>query len=69
MPGGCGINVPGANYYNAPTSGPVQRQANLGSQTNSYPSGRAGPPGWGMKLKEKAGVFVGLQLEIEASVP
>ena len=36
MPGGCGINVTGDTYYNAPTSGPVQQQVNLGSQTNSY---------------------------------
>ena len=76
MPGGCGINVTGDTYYNAPTSGPVQQQVNLGSQTNSYyytitttkTESASWAAGGGIKLKEKAGVFVGLQLEIEASV-
>ena len=76
MPGGCGINVTGDTYYNAPTSGPVQQQVNLGSQTNSYyytitttkTESASWAAGGGIKLKEKAGVFIGLQLEIEASV-
>lgn len=76
MPGGCGVNVTGDTYYNAPTSGPVQQQVNLGSQTNSYyytitttkTESASWAAGGGIKLKEKAGVFVGLQLEIEASV-
>lgn len=76
MPGGCGVNVTGDTYYNAPTSGPVQQQVNLGSQTNSYyytitttkTETASWAAGGGIKLKEKAGVFVGLQLEIEASV-
>jgi len=76
MPGGCGINVTGDTYYNAPTSGPVQQQVNLGSQTNAYyytitttkTESASWAAGGGIKLKEKAGVFVGLQLEIEASV-
>lgn len=76
MPGSCGVNVTGDTYYNAPTSGPVQQQNNFGSQTNSYyytitttkSESASWAAGGGVKLKEKAGVFVGLQIEIEASV-
>jgi len=76
MPGSCGVNVTGDTYYNAPTSGPVQQQINRGSQTNSYyytitttkSESASWAAGGGIKLKEKAGVFVGLQIEIEASV-
>lgn len=76
MPGSCGINVTGDIYYNVPTSGPVQQQINRGSQTNSYyytvtttkSESSSWSAGGGIKLKEKAGVFINLQLEIEASV-
>lgn len=76
MPGSCGVNVTGDTYYNAPTSGPVQQQNNYGSQTNSYyytvTTTKSETASWaaggGVKLKEKAGVFIGLQIEIEASV-
>ncbi|GAB3233276.1 hypothetical protein [Mycolicibacterium hippocampi] len=76
MPGSCGVNATGDTYYNAPTSGPVQQQNNYGSQTNSYyytvtttkSESASWAAGGGVKLKEKAGVFVGLQIEIEASV-
>ena len=76
LPGSCGVNVTGDVYYNAPTSGPVQQQINLGSQTNSYyytitttkGESASWAAGGGVKLKEKAGVFIGLQIELEASV-
>lgn len=76
IPGSCGVNVTGDVYYNVPTSGPVQQQVNLGSQTNSYyytitttkSESASWSAGGGIKLKEKAGVFIGLQIEIEASV-
>lgn len=75
-PGSCGVNATGDVYYNAPTTGPVQQHVNLGSQTNSYyytiTTTKSETASWsaggGIKLKEKAGVFVGQQIEIEASV-
>lgn len=76
VPGSCGVNVTGDTYYNAPATGPVQQHINRGSQTNSYyytitttkSESASWSAGGGIKLKEKAGVFVGLQIEIEASV-
>lgn len=76
LPGSCGVNATGQTYYNAPTSGPVQQQINRGSQTNSYyytitttkGESASWAAGGGIKLKEKAGVFVAQQIEIEASV-
>ncbi|MGY4708024.1 hypothetical protein ACXDF8_00380 [Mycolicibacterium sp. CBM1] len=76
VPGSCGVNVTGDVYYNAPTTGPVQQHINRGSNENSYyytitttkSESASWSAGGGIKLKEKAGVFVGLQIEIEASV-
>ncbi|PND58952.1 hypothetical protein CRM90_06235 [Mycobacterium sp. ENV421] len=76
VPGSCGVNVTGDVYYNAPTTGPVQQHINRGSNENSYyytiTTTKSETTSWagggGIKLKEKAGVFVGLQIEIEASV-
>lgn len=76
VPGSCGVNTTGDTYYNAPTSGPVQQHINRGSQTNSYyytitttkSESASWSAGGGIKLKEKAGVFVAQQIEIEASV-
>ncbi|WP_422742588.1 hypothetical protein ACN27E_15005 [Mycobacterium sp. WMMD1722] len=75
-PGGCSVNVTGETYYNAPTTGPVQSQINRGSQTNSYyytiTTTKGETASWaaggGLKLKEKAGVFVAQQIELEAAV-
>lgn len=76
IPGSCGVNATGQTEYNAPTSGPVQQHVNRGSQTNSYyytvttykSESASWSAGGGIKLKEKAGVFVAQQIEIEASV-
>ncbi|SBS79428.1 conserved exported hypothetical protein [uncultured Mycobacterium sp.] len=76
IPGSCGVNATGQTEYNAPTSGPVQQHVNRGSQTNSYyytvTTHKSETASWsaggGIKLKEKAGVFVAQQIEIEASV-
>ncbi|MBO0681385.1 hypothetical protein JRC04_28315 [Mycolicibacterium sp. S2-37] len=75
-PGSCSVNATGETYYNAPITGPVQQQANRGTQTNSFyytvttvkGESASWAAGGGIKLKEKAGVFVGLQIELEASV-
>lgn len=76
IPGSCGVNATGETYYNAPTTGPVQQQINRGSGTNSFyytittfkSESASWAAGGGIKLKEKAGVFVAQQIEIEASV-
>ncbi|OAN39676.1 hypothetical protein [Mycolicibacterium iranicum] len=76
IPGSCSVNATGDVYYTAPTAGPYQQHVNRGTQTNSYyytvTTSKSETASWaaggGVKLKEKAGVFVGLQIEIEASV-
>lgn len=76
MPGSCGVNATGETYYTTPASGPVQQQINHGSQVNSYSytittfktESASWAAGGGIKLKEKVGLFVAQQIEIEASV-
>jgi hypothetical protein len=74
--GSCGVNATGQTEYNVPVSGPVQQQINRGTQTNSYyytvttykSETASWSAGGGVKLKEKAGVLVAQQIEIESSV-
>ncbi|MCX2932604.1 hypothetical protein ORI20_20225 [Mycobacterium sp. CVI_P3] len=75
-PGSCGVNVIGQSYYTAPVTAPSRYNYNNASQENSFSETlttyksetNSWSTGGGIKVKEKAGVFLGLQIEAEATV-
>lgn len=74
-PGSCSANVTGQGYYTEPILGPSRLFYNQGSQVNSYTESlttyksqtESWSAGGGIKIKEKAGVFLGQQIELEST--
>ncbi|WP_431236083.1 hypothetical protein ACQ856_30355 (plasmid) [Mycolicibacterium psychrotolerans] len=74
-PGSCSANVTGQSYYTAPVTAPARYNYNNASQENSFSETlttyKSETDSWsaggGIKIKEKSSLFVGQQIELEAT--